>query len=356
MLFIPTLLSLASCCAAALTYKGYDISSLISEESAGVTYTSSSGGTEALETIIAAAGATSIKLRLWVDPADGVYNLNYSLALGARAAAAGLGVQLNLHYSDTWADPGTQTPPAAWAALGIDGLVAEVSSYTTDVVRAFTAAGITPEIVSVGNEIRAGILWPLGKYDQPANLARLLNAGAAAVRAASPSTLVMLHTDRGYDWDTQRWFYDDAVAAGLDLDSVDVLGVSYYPYWDATLSTLQNFETTITNLASTYGKQVMVQETDWPVACSDTSDIPSSLTSEFAFSEEGQKAWVERLGEIVAAVDGGKGLGVMYWEPAWIDNQSLGSPCEDNTMFTGTWSGDKAVASEGVAVAVMAEI
>jgi arabinogalactan endo-1,4-beta-galactosidase len=353
MLFLSTLLSLASCCAAALTYKGYDISSLLSEESAGVTYTSTSGSTSPLETIIAASGATSVKLRLWVDPTDGIYNLNYSLALGARAAAAGLGVQLNLHYSDSWADPGNQTPPTAWASLGIDDLVSAVSSYTTDVVSAFTAAGITPEIVSVGNEIRSGLLWPLGKWDQQANLARLLNAGAAAVHAASPDALVMLHTDRGYDWDTQRWFYADAIAAGLDMSAVDVLGVSYYPYWDAEKSTLQNFETTINNLASTYEKKVMVQETDWPIKCSDTSDIPESLKSEFEFTADGQKAWVEKVGEIVDAVDAGRGLGVMYWEPAWISNTALGSPCEDNTMFTGKWSGNGAVASAGAAVQVM---
>lgn len=101
----------------------------------------------------------------WVNPSDGVYGLDYGVELGKRAAAAGLSVVLNLHYSDTWADPGHQTKPAAWSSLSFDALVAEVKSYTTSVVNAFYSAGVTVTLVGIGNEIRAGMLWPDGEVN-----------------------------------------------------------------------------------------------------------------------------------------------------------------------------------------------
>ncbi|RYZ47081.1 MAG: hypothetical protein EOP49_22205, partial [Sphingobacteriales bacterium] len=39
-----------------------------------------------------------------------------------RAKALGLNVMIVFHYSDTWADPGKQGKPAAWAALDFAGL------------------------------------------------------------------------------------------------------------------------------------------------------------------------------------------------------------------------------------------
>lgn len=51
---------------AALTWKTYDISSLILEEDSGVTYKTSSGTTQALEVQAKNAGANSIKIRVYV--------------------------------------------------------------------------------------------------------------------------------------------------------------------------------------------------------------------------------------------------------------------------------------------------
>lgn len=301
----------------------------------------------------------------WVDPPDGTYNLDYALKLGAQAKAAGLSVILNLHYSDDWADPGVklitpstaiqltstpgqQTKPAAWARLSTTDLIAKVTSYTTSVANAFYEAGITVNLIGIGNEIRAGMLWPDGKYDQMPTLAKLLTAASQGVRASKYGTnaKVMIHLDRGYDWGTQSWFYDSIISAGFDMADVDVQGVSYYPFWDATASTLENFQTNVDNMASKYGKALVVVETDWPIKCSAAANnIPASLTSAIPFSAAGQTTWVTKVAQILAEVPNGLGKGLMYWEPGWIDNASLGSPCEDGgTMFTGTWTGSKATA------------
>ena len=110
--------------AAALTYKGVDWSSVKVEEDSGVSYSTSSGTTEALETILAAAGVTTVRQRVWVNPSDGSYDLDYNLELAQRAVDAGLGIYLDLHLSDTWADPSDQAIPSGWPT-DLDDLACE---------------------------------------------------------------------------------------------------------------------------------------------------------------------------------------------------------------------------------------
>jgi arabinogalactan endo-1,4-beta-galactosidase len=108
MLPIYLLTSLLAGVQASLTYKGVDWSSLLIEEAAGYTYKTTAGTVEPLETILKASGVNTVRQRLWVNPSTGYYNLAYNLKLAARAKAAGLNVYLDMHFSDTWADPGHQ--------------------------------------------------------------------------------------------------------------------------------------------------------------------------------------------------------------------------------------------------------
>lgn len=89
-----------------LTYKGVDWSSLLIEEAAGYSY--KSGTTQPLETILKDSGVNTVRQRLWVNPSSGDYDLAYNIKLAKRAKAAGLGLYLDMHLSDTWADPGHQ--------------------------------------------------------------------------------------------------------------------------------------------------------------------------------------------------------------------------------------------------------
>jgi arabinogalactan endo-1,4-beta-galactosidase len=93
---------------AGLTYKGVDWSSTSMLEKSGKSFKTTDGKTTALETILKSSGVNTVRQRLWVNPSDGNYNLAYNVALGKRAKAAGLGVYLDLHFSDTWADPAHQ--------------------------------------------------------------------------------------------------------------------------------------------------------------------------------------------------------------------------------------------------------
>lgn len=250
--------------------------------------------------------------------------MNYALQLATRAKAAGLGIVLNLHYSDSWADPAKQVKPAAWGSLSTTALIAQMKTYTSSVLDAFAAKGINVQLISIGNEIRAGLLWPTGKYDQIPTLVKLLNAGIAGVHASkiTHKPKIMLHLDRGYSWSTQQWFYDAIIAAGFDMSTIDIQGLSCYPFWDANNSTLANFKLNMNNMAAKYKKGIVCSETDWPTKCTKASaNIPSSLSSAIPFSAAGQVMWVKQLAAIVKAVPNGLGKGIMYWEPAWINNQ-----------------------------------
>ncbi|KAI1202020.1 glycoside hydrolase family 53 protein [Nemania serpens] len=316
----------------ALTYKGVDWSSVVVEEKAGRSYKTTGGQTKPLESILKESGVNTVRQRIWVNPSDGNYNLAYNLQIAKRAKAAGLGIYLNLHYSDTWADPAHQTIPKGWPT-DIDNLSWKLYNYTLDVSNQFAAAGITPSIISIGNEIRGGLLWPTGKYDQLYNIARLLNSAAYGVKDSnlSPEPKIMIHLDNGWDWSTQEWFYSSVLSQGpLSASDFDMMGVSFYPFYGSS-ATLANLKTTLTNMANKWGKELVVAETNWPTSCpSPAYDFPSDLKS-IPFSVAGQSAFMQKVTAIVAGVNNGKGI--FYWEPAWVDNQGLGSSCSSNTMF-----------------------
>ena len=111
MKLLHHLLALATTATAALTYKGVDWSSLLMQEAAGHSYIGLNGQKAPMETILAANGINTVRQRLWANPRDGTYNLDYNLRLARRAKAAGLKLYLDLHFSDTWADPAHQAPP-----------------------------------------------------------------------------------------------------------------------------------------------------------------------------------------------------------------------------------------------------
>lgn len=138
----------------------------------------------------------------------------------------------------------------------------------------------------------------------------------------------MIHLDNGWNWSTQQYWYTTVLAQGtLTTSDFDIMGVSYYPFYNSA-ATLASLKSSLTNMAASWGKELVVAETDWPVSCpnpayafpSDAASIPKSV--------DGQTTWIEDVANVVSGVSGGSGL--FYWEPAWIDNAGLGSSCADN--------------------------
>ncbi|KAL2263381.1 hypothetical protein VTK26DRAFT_7020 [Humicola hyalothermophila] len=318
---------------AALTYKGVDWSSVIVEERAGVSYKNANGNPLPLERILVENGVNTVRQRVWVNPWDGNYNLDYNIALAKRAKAVGLGVYIDFHFSDTWADPAHQTIPAGWPT-DIDNLSWRLYNYTLDASNRFQDEGIQPTIISIGNEITPGLLWPTGQADNWGNIARLLRSAAWGIKDSrlSPKPKIMIHLDNGWDWDRQNYWYTNVLRQGtFELSDFDMMGVSFYPFYSEKAG-LEALRSSLNNMVGTWGKEVAVVETNWPTSCPNPIYSFPPDVQNIPFSADGQVTYVTNVANVVSSVS--RGVGLFYWEPAWIHNANLGSSCADNTMFT----------------------
>jgi arabinogalactan endo-1,4-beta-galactosidase len=318
-----------------VSVKGSDISSLAKSEAYGGVYKTSSGTSGDALAILKSAGMNYARLKVWVNPADGYNNKARVLAMAKRIKAQGMKLLVDFHYSDTWADPGTQTKPAAWAGHSYSQLKTDVYNHTYDVLNALKAQGTTADMVQIGNEINGGMLWSEGSTDNFAQLAGLLNSGYDAAKAVSSSTVVALHLAKGGDLTGTRWWFDTALANGVKFDAI---GLSYYGYWHGSL---YDFQTTLDDAAARYGKPVFVAETAYPFrldsddALTNQIDTTAELVSGYAATTTGQSNWLRDVMNIVEAVPNGRGLGVFYWEATWTAVTGNGWDPTDATSGNG---------------------
>ncbi|WP_372348070.1 glycosyl hydrolase 53 family protein [Streptomyces sp. KL116D] len=325
-----------------LAIKGADISSLKKNEDKGAVYRTASGATADAIAVLAAAGMNHARLRVWVNPADGYCDKARTLAVAKRVKAAGLKLLVDFHYSDTWTDPGAQTIPSAWSGHTTAQLRTDVYDHTYDVLDALKAQGTTADMVQIGNELNAGLLWPTGSTANWSQLAGLLTSGANAAKAVSSSTKVALHLANGGDNALYRTWFDNAVSHGVPFD---VIGLSFYGYWHGALSDLQ---ANTDDLATRYGKPLYVAETAYPFTLSgddgweNVIDLDSELVSGYPATEAGQAAWFRDLLNVVEAVPNGLGLGAYWWDAAWTavagngwdpTDPSSGNAWENQALF-----------------------
>ncbi len=180
-----------------------------------------------------------------------------------RADSMGLMVMLDFHYSDTWADPGHQTKPAAWKNDPLSKLLTDIYNHTYDVLDTLKQLGITPKWVQVGNETNNGMLWPDGTAttNMP-NFASMVTSGYNAIKAIDSSILAIVHLSSGDDNSMYRWMFD-----GLKSNSAkwDVIGMSQYPYWANLPWTADDNEclANMKDMISRYQKKVMIVETGY---------------------------------------------------------------------------------------------
>jgi arabinogalactan endo-1,4-beta-galactosidase len=246
-------------------------------------------------------GLNTIRLRVFVNPSNDRINGHCSkeetVTMAVRAKNLGMRVMIDFHYSDSWADPGQQNKPAAWASHSFNTLLSDVYNHTFEVLTALKTAGVTPEWVQIGNEIPGGMLWPEGSSTNFGQLAQLLNKGFDATKAIDPKIKVVIHIDQGNNNSRFRWFFDNARNNNVKYD---VIGLSYYPYWlnsnyTMTIADLQN---NLNDMVTRYNKEVMVVEVggDFTLVQNTKDMITATINA-------------------VRNVPNQKGLGVIYWEP-----------------------------------------
>ncbi|KAL9086626.1 MAG: hypothetical protein Q9165_007069 [Trypethelium subeluteriae] len=333
--------------------QGHDLSSLLILEEGGAIYkdTQRNNQTRPAEDILIDGGMNTARLRIWVNPPPGQYDLNYTLTLAKRFASKGQHIYLDFHFSDTWADPNHNNAPVEWPTT-LEPLAATIRAYVNSTLNSFHEAGVDLSLVSLGNEIRHGMLWPLGYVDvdtQPTeariqnftNLAYLWAASrmgiSDAVAAGVSKPQVMIHIDDGWNLTLQDTWFDALVGTGkVKSSDWDIFGFSFYPFY-GTAATLANLQNSLNSLANKWGKPLHVVETDWPEQCNGT-DAPALSEPDIPVSVQGQIQWVHDIRSVVDQVPNGLGRGVNYWEPAWLNNTGLGSACEDAILFSTDWS------------------
>ncbi|KAF2663528.1 glycoside hydrolase family 53 protein [Microthyrium microscopicum] len=352
--------------AADFFYKGHDLSSLRVSEVSGTTYYDGAKGGQqrAAEDILADGGMNTVRLRLWVNPRDSgnqgdAYGTAYTLDLAKRFHAKGQRIYLDFHFSDTWADPGKQGIPRKWPKE-LDPLASTLRKYVASTLGHFKAAGVPIAIVALGNEIRPGMLWPVGKANPGQNgsfknLSVLWKAAREGVSDAVAAGLkkpeVMIHIDNGWDSQLQQnWFAGLTASGVVTTKDWDVIGLSFYPFYN-TRATFANLATSMRNLATKYNKPIHVAETDYPAECTGKYKAkPQMSEPSIPSNVGGQTQWVQKTIQTVKAVPNGLGQGIFYWEPTWTNNTGLGSACEDAILFASKWSGSKAAATSRTSV------
>jgi len=288
---------------------GADLSFLAQTEAQGVLFRDNGQSKPGLQ-IFRDHGYNWVRLRLFHTPTQLPNSLSYTLALAGQAKKLGFRFLLDYHYSDTWADPGKQFIPKAWAGQSHSQLVDSVFQYTRDTIIAFRQAGILPDMVQIGNEVTAGMLWPDGKLPENwDNFADLLRAGVRGVEAGTGDASrprIMIHIDRGADREGTRAFFDKLNSYDI---SFDVIGQSYYPWWQGTLLDLRD---NMFFMAATYRKDIMVVETayNWKPAEYTERNAP------FPEAPEGQRMFLDEVNRIVMSTPDNRGKGIFWWEPA----------------------------------------
>jgi arabinogalactan endo-1,4-beta-galactosidase len=309
---------------------GADVSFVQQEEAEGRVFYDVDGTQGDIFQILKNHGFNYVRLRTFVDPtaSDGYDTANgtttaycdtaNTVTMGARVKAAGMGLLLDFHMSDTWADPGHQVIPLAWQGYTLAELTTAVQNYTNSVVSQMVAGNARPDIVQVGNEITPGMLLPLGSNSTAAgwvNLGTLLKAGIAGVKAVDSTIQIMMHIDRGGDNPTSLWWATNALAQGV---AFDVLGESCYTNFQGDPSTWQaNFAELVTQFPTL---SFVVAEYD-----EDSADLAGN--TECASEGTGPCNVWGLANSIAFGIPKKKGLGTFIWEPTeyeetLFDNQN----------------------------------
>ena len=303
---------------------GSDISLLTFMQQQGVVF-KDNGVAAPADQILYDNGDNLFRLRLFVNPqttynssADGAMQTTaYDIALAQQIKAddPSAKIELDLHYSDTWADPGHQTIPAAWSGETLSALQTSVYNYTLNTLNSFSSAGVLPDIVQIGNETNDGMLWTTGQISVsgwPA-YGSLVNSAISAVHAAQgagPKIQISLVIGNGDSSGTPKTFYTSLTSpsqGNVPASSFDIMGVDYYP----STNDMSTLSSNLTTLANTFNKKIMVMETyaAW--------ETDSGLAHDpvYAQTQAGQASYISALATTIQNLPNGDGMGLLYWYP-----------------------------------------
>lgn len=188
-----------------------------------------------------------------------------------------------------------------------------VYQYTKDCLKKLNEAGADIGMVQVGNETNGKMcgekIWM--------NIYYLMDAGSRAIREMNPDALVAVHFTNPETVDRIRNYSSKLEYYSLDYD---VFALSYYPYWHGST---ENLTSIMSEISEKYDKKVMIAETSYDYTLEDGDGQGNTIgdvinyEKHYPISVQGQSREIADVIQAVCNV-GEKGIGVFYWEPAWI--------------------------------------
>ena len=324
--------------------RGADISWCTEMEADGHKFYTADGVETDIFALMKEIGMNAIRLRVWVNPTLYGYGAwcdkTDVVAKARRAHEQGLDLMIDFHYSDFFADPGSQTIPLEWKDYDFEQVKTAVADHTKDVLQALKDEGIEPKWVQVGNETNNGMIWNMGEIDwkksgkaRYTNYAALSNAGYDAVKDILPNAYVIVHIAGAYNAaDYQGWFYKEFKEAG---GKFDMIGLSHYPDWNdwnsdkSDVASNKNAANSVKTLGDLFNIPVMIVETGFsvydPVKGSEvmtdlfdrTKNLPQ-CAGIFYWEPEADVSWKPAYYESMGWDEYGLGAFNVYGEPTAI--------------------------------------
>ena len=325
---------------------GADVGFVSQMESWGTKWLDKNGRQKDILQILKEQGINNVRLRVWVNPSGGWCGKQDVVKMAKRAKAKGMGVMLSFHYSDSWADPGTQDRPAAWKDHTVAQLEQDVYDHTKDVITALQAAGITPRWAQIGNETKRGMFYPTCQTNKGGtdNFARMLKAGIKACHDCDSSIITIIHLPDGHDNSLYRSMFDALKSRGVKWD---MIGMSAYPRWSHLdgPTMITKVMANIKDLEQRYGTKVMVVETGhyWNKAIEGNNYLVGLMDKLIQNGDPGcfywepesmagydLGAWDQNTKRPTEAMDAY--LGIKHTEVAWMMKASMLTPRTEQTM------------------------
>jgi arabinogalactan endo-1,4-beta-galactosidase len=314
----------------------------------GGVYRNSNGNITDPYALFAQKGANMVRIRLWHTPENNIdkcgnpistNNLEDVVLAFKKAKANGMKLNLSFHYGDYFNDPGNQKMPKAWLGLSHALLLDSIYKYTYTVLDRLKAENVVPDIVAIGNETTFGFInetapangWVWSNDADKFNIAFKSVDNFNKVNNTAIKKAVHF-TDSTADW-LSGLFY------AKDVRNFDIIGISFYPYF-SNFTSLQQLGSLITQLKTTYNKEIMIFETGAPWTNTAYADSYGNFMGNngnfnYPITPQGQKDF---LFDLANTVYNAGGTGILYWEPAWIssgmcDLWGQGSSYENVSLF-----------------------
>lgn len=269
------------------------------------------------------------------------------LDLAKRVKHLGMSVELTLFF-----DGGSSSAmPGAWSSDSLSQLETDVYNYVKAEVEAYRAAGVMPDMVTIGNEVDTGFFGSLASpgtsfsnfaaVEQKAMQAVLDAASDTALGPAIPPPLRCIHITPAWNLTS---FFTEAKSNSIPFDAICQ---SYYPFFHGPLTSAQAAssnpnnqpveQSVLTTDANSLGVPIFLIEVGEHYENGFDSNDPW-----YPATVAGQRQFLIDLNTVLKGLPDNLGLGMEYWDPEGVNTASTGGGFtngDGHTDGTYVWNG-----------------